>query len=102
VYPIKPRIIDRRYLLLSGVHLGMAVFDVEMTQHCIAEHKCREGNPIMPSSQVGQFGVSLGSVAVTAVGSYWSKKHHTKIWWIGPAAGIAAHTAGVATGFALR
>lgn len=102
VRPVRPRIVDRRFLLLNGAHLGMALFDVEMTQHCIAEHKCREGNPFMPSSQAAQIGVSLGSVAFTTVGSYWVRKHNLRIWWIAPAAGIAAHTAGVATGIANR
>lgn len=101
-HALKPRIVDRRFLLLNGIHLGLALFDIEMTQHCISEHKCREGNPIMPSSQGGQIGVSLGSVAVTAVGSSWARKHGIRIWWAGPAAGIAAHSVGVATGIALR
>ena len=52
--PVQRRVIDGRFLLLNGAHLGMAMFDVEMSQHCIAERKCVEGNPLMPSSQAGQ------------------------------------------------
>lgn len=100
--PVNHRILDRYFFLLNGVHLGMAVFDVEMTQHCMAEHKCQEGNPIMPSSHAGQIGVSFGFVAYTAAGSYWMKKHKSKIWWAPSAAGIAAHAAGLATGFVHR
>jgi hypothetical protein len=107
VHPTNPRnipksILDRRYLLLNGVQLGMALFDVEMTQHCIAQHTCREGNPIMPSSQAGQISVNLGLAVDIAAGSYWMKKHNMKFWWIAPAAGIGAHSAGVATGIAHR
>lgn len=41
--PLKAsRIADSKYFLLNGTHLGMAVFDVEMTQRCIADHHCRE------------------------------------------------------------
>jgi hypothetical protein len=99
---LRSRLFDSRYLLLNSIHLGIALLDVELTQNCIEEHKCREGNPIMPSSRAGQIGFDLGSVALTAAGSYWARKHNEKIWWIAPAAGIAAHTAGAATGFAHR
>jgi hypothetical protein len=102
VAPTRPRILDRSYLLLNGVHLAMALVDVEMTQHCMAEHKCREGNPIMPSSQAGQISVSLGFVTYTAVVGYWMKKHNMRIWWMAPTVGIAAHTAGAAASFKLR
>jgi hypothetical protein len=98
----QPQMIDRRYLLLNSVHLGMALFDVEMTQRCMAEQQCKEGNPMMPSSQAGQIGVGLGVAAFTAVDAYWARKHNVRTWWMAPAAGIAAHTAGVATGFAHR
>jgi hypothetical protein len=100
--PYESRVADFRYLFLHSAHLGMALFDVEMTQHCFAEHRCREGNPIMPSSQAGQISFDLGVVACTAAGSFWARKHNVRLWWMAPAVGIAAHTAGVATGFAHR
>jgi hypothetical protein len=90
---------NRRYFFLNGVATGMAVFDVEMTQRCIADHRCREANPVMPSSQVGQLSVNF---ALAAYGAWWSyrlKKQHSKVWWIFPTTGIAVHSAGVATGF---
>lgn len=96
----QPRMIDGRFLLINGAHLGMAMFDVAMTQHCMAEHQCSEGNPLMPSSQAGQISVDLGTVALAAVGAYWARKHNMRMWWMAPTVGIAAHTAGVATGFA--
>jgi hypothetical protein len=80
----------------------MAVFDVEMTQHCLADHHCAEGNPIMPSSHAGQLGVSFAMFAYGAGTSYWLKKHHSRFWWTAPVVGIGAHAAGVATGFAHR
>ena len=54
-----PRTLGSSYFLLNGVHLGTAVFDMEMTQHCIATHQCREGNPLMPSSLAGQLSVDF-------------------------------------------
>ncbi len=97
-----PRILDRNYFLLNGIHMGMAIFDVEMTQHCMAEHRCTESNPIMPSSQAGAISVAFGFVGYTAATSYRMKKHQVRIWWMAPVVGIAAHTAGASTGLALR
>jgi hypothetical protein len=94
--------LSANYFLLNGLHLGMALFDVEMTQHCIADHQCKEGNPMMPSSQAGQLAVSFGLFGYASATSYWLKKHHSRLWWIAPSSGIVAHTAGVATGFAHR
>ena len=47
------RTITPSFILLNGLHLGLAVLDVELTQHCIANENCVEGNPLMPSSQKG-------------------------------------------------
>ncbi|HUX46083.1 MAG TPA: hypothetical protein VMV57_15150 [Terracidiphilus sp.] len=96
--PVAPRIVDGKFLMLNGMHLGMAVFDVEMTQRCIASHKCREGNPLMPSSQAGQIAVVFAYVAYGTVLSHWLKKHKSHLWWLPPTTGIVAHTVGTATG----
>jgi len=93
-----PRVMDKRYYFLNGLYAGMAVFDVEMTQHCISEQECREANPVMPSSQAGQLSVNFALVAFDAGYSYWLKKHHHKVWWIPPLSGSVVHAVGVATG----
>jgi len=93
---------SRSYFLLNGLHLGLALFDVELTQHCIADHHCGEGNPIMPASHAGQLGISFGMFAYAAGTSYWLKKHHSRYWWIAPAAGIVGHSVGVSTGLEHR
>lgn len=100
--PKAPRTISSGFLVLNGLHLGMAVFDVEMTQHCIANGHCVEGNPMMPSSQAGQLAVTLASVASLTFVSYRLKKRENKMWKVAPIAGIAAHTVGVASGFRYR
>ena len=81
---VAPRIVDKKYLILNGLHLGMAVFDVEMTQRCIANYTCREGNPLMPSSQAGQLAVDFAYVAYGAGLSRWLKKHKSRMWWLPP------------------
>jgi len=101
VYPVQaPRTLDSRFCLLNGLHLGMAVFDVAMTQRCIADHSCREGNPIMPSSLAGQLGVNFALVSYSSFVSYKLKKRGSNLWWISPAIGAAAHGVGAATGLA--
>jgi hypothetical protein len=59
----RPKIADSKFFLMNGIHLGMSVFDVEMTQRCIASHHCREVNPVMPSSHAGQLSVNFAIVA---------------------------------------
>jgi hypothetical protein len=97
-----PQTFSTSYFLLNGLHLGMALFDVELTQHCINNHTCREGNPLMPSSHAGRLGVSMALVGYGSFFSARQKKNHSKYWWISPTAGLASHTAGVATGLVQR
>jgi hypothetical protein len=95
-----PRTLSPGFFLLNGLHLGMAVLDVEMTQHCIANHHCVEGNPLMPSSHAGQLGINFALVGYGAFVGYKLKKQDRKLWALSPTVGIAAHTVGVATGIA--
>lgn len=99
---IVPPVVDHKFLLLNGLHLGMALFDVGMTERCISNHQCKEGNPMMPSSLGGQLGVSLGGFAYTAGASYYLKKHHSKSWWLPSLTGTIAHSVGVGSGLAVR
>ena len=95
-------VLNKTYFVLNGLHLGMALADVGMTQHCIAEHRCKEGNPMMPSSQAGQISVSVGVFAYASATSYWLKKHKSKLWWAPPAVGLVAHTIGFTSGLRYR
>lgn len=98
----KERVADKKFLLMNGLALGMAVFDVEMTQSCIASHRCRETNPLMPSAHAGQLGLNLGLVSATTWLSYRQKKAGSKTWWLPPIMGTVIHSFGVSTGFQHR
>ena len=98
----RPRIVDRKFLLLNGLHMGLAALDYGLTQHCIAAQHCREGNPLMPSSVAGQIAVGSAWVGSGFYISYHLKKQDSKLWWLSPVAGISAHAAGAVTGFMNR
>jgi hypothetical protein len=98
----RPRTFDSKFYLVNGLHLGLAALDVGLTQHCIANHHCREGNPLMPSSFAGQFALDSAFVGTGAFVSYHLKKQNSKLWWLSPVIGISAHTAGAITGFLNR
>lgn len=98
----RPRIVDGRFLLLNGLHMGLAALDYGLTQHCIAAQHCKEGNPLMPSSVAGQVAVGSAWVGSGFFISYRLKKLDSKLWWLSPVAGISAHAAGAVSGFLHR
>lgn len=98
----RPRVIDTKFLLLNGLHMGLAALDYGLTQHCLANHHCREGNPLMPSSAAGQAAVGSAWVGSGFLISYHLKKQDSNVWWLSPLAGIGAHAAGAITGFIHR
>jgi hypothetical protein len=100
--PVRRRGLGSNFFLLNGLSFGMAIMDVEMTQHCLSTHKCREGNPLMPSSQAGALSVNLALTGAGTWISYLLKKHESHSWWIAPTSGIGSHTVGVATGLMHR
>jgi hypothetical protein len=98
----RDRTMSASYFLWNGLHLGMAALDVTMTQRCIADRHCKEGNPMMPSSLAGQLSIDFSLVGYGAFMGYEAKKHDNKIWWLPSAVGATAHAAGVASGVVNR
>ena len=85
-------------LLLNGLHVGTAALDIALTKHCIDNHTCREGNPMMPSGVGGQIGVDFALVGYSTFVSYRLKKRNSKMWWLSPALGTSTHITGIASG----
>jgi hypothetical protein len=98
----RERVIDSKFLLLNGLHMGLAALDIGLTQRCLASGRCREGNPFMPSSLAGQAAVGSAIASYGFFASYGMKKHGSKAWWLSPVVGIGAHSAGAVTGFINR
>src|SRR5579859_1262276 len=76
----RSRTVTPGFIVLNSMHLGLAVLDVELTQHCIANQTCVEGNPLMPSSHASQLGVNFALVGYGAFVSYKLKKQDRKLW----------------------
>ena len=99
VAPAAPekKVIDKRFLALTGVATALTVMDFEMTQHCLGNHTCAESDPLMPTSRAGMY---ASSAPVNAALYYWSyrwKKQGKRLWWVPTAAAIASHAVGVGT-----
>ena len=95
--PVKKKVVDKKFLALTGIATALTVADFEMTQHCLGNHSCVEADPLMPSSRAGMYG---SSAPVNAALYYWSyrlKAKGSRIWWLPTVAAIASHAVGVGT-----
>ena len=91
------KVVDKKFLALTGVASALTVMDFEMTQHCLGNRTCVESDPLMPGSRAGMY---ASSVPVNAALYYWSyrwKKQGKRLWWVPTAAAIASHAVGVGT-----
>ena len=88
------------FALLTMADIGVTVADVEATQHCISNHTCREGNPLLPSSRAGAYAVGLGVAGVETGLGWWMRRHGKQRWWVPQTVNIAAH--GIGIGFTLN
>lgn len=95
--PEKKKVVDKKFLLLTGLATALTVADFEMTQSCMARHACVESDPLMPHSRAGMY---ASSAPVNAALFYWSyrrKAEGKKLWWLPIVAVAASHAVGVGT-----
>lgn len=96
--PEQPRpVMDKSFWIVNGVQAGMTWADFALTQHCIDNHRCVEGNPLMPDSIGGKVGVAAGESAYSFVMSYYGKKWGMRSWYLLPVFNMAAHSYGIGT-----
>ncbi len=91
------KVVDKKFLAVTGIATALTVMDFEMTQHCLGNHTCRESDPLMPTSRAGMY---ASSAPVNAALYYWSyklKQRGKSYWWVPTAAAIASHAIGVGT-----
>lgn len=95
--PDKPRL-GAGFFLLNGLNLGMTGLDIGLSQHCIAEHRCREANLLMPSSLAARISIVAAFAALGAYVSHRMKVRGNRLWWAPPLFGTVAHGVGVVSG----
>ena len=74
--PMKPRILDRKFLVLAGIATAATALDVATTSHCMSTYaNCQEGNPLLGShpSTAKLYGVSFSMLGgqLLANGQLW-------------------------------
>lgn len=91
------KVVDKKFLALTGVATALTVMDFEMTQHCLGNRTCVESDPLMPTSRAGMYASSLPVNAALYYWSYRWKKQGKRLWWVPTAVAIASHAVGVGT-----
>lgn len=100
VRPIEPvkwkskRVINRKFIGINALAMGLTIADIESTQHCLGNHTCRELNPLMPRSRAGMYAVNVPVNLGLMYLSYRLKASGRKTWWIAPLAISGSHAVG--------
>ncbi len=91
--------LDRKFWMMTAVSVGMTIADVELTQRCIRNGTCHEGNPLLPgTSRSKMYAVQFGLVTAESLFSYLLKKKGLRNWWMPQFSLAASHGVGVAFG----
>ena len=99
---IRPKVVDRTFVLVTGMSAAAMVLDTELTVHCLQKGTCTELNPLLGSSPsrarlyATNVPMMLGGVMV----SRWlkSRNPNSKLWMLIPFSDTASHGIGAATG----
>ena len=95
--PKRSRVVDKKFIGMSALMMGLTVADIESTQHCLGNHTCRELNPLLPRSHAGMYAVNVPINVAAMYLSYRLKAGGHRAWWIAPMVISGAH--GVGAGF---
>ncbi len=106
----KRRVLDKKFWLAVGTVVALTVADVELTQHCIRNRTCREGNPLLGQSRGRAYGVNAAILVPMTIVSYHLKKNQDMNrrkkgdirWWVIPVVKSSSHIAGMAITLSLR
>jgi len=94
--PTKPRVFDRKFLVLAGIATAATMLDVATTSHCMSTYvDCQEGNPLLGShpSQAKLYGVSFSMLGGQLLVSAWirHKMPNGKMWMMPLIIATAGH-----------
>src|ERR1700693_1264619 len=79
---VKPRVFDRKFIVLAGIATAATMLDIATTSHCMSTYAdCQEGNPLLGShpSTAKLYGVSF------------SMAPNGKLWMMPPIIASAGH-----------
>jgi len=94
--PTRPRVFDRKFLVLAGIATAATMLDVATTSHCMSTYgDCQEGNPLLGShpSTAKLYGVSFSILGGQLLASAWMrhKAPNGKLWMMPPIVATAGH-----------
>jgi hypothetical protein len=92
----KPRVFDRKFLVLAGIATAATALDVATTTHCMSAYtNCQEGNPLLGShpSQAKLYGVSFSMLGGQLLASAWMRRKtpNGKLWMVPQIVATAGH-----------
>ena len=92
----KPRILDRKFLLLASIATSATILDIATTSHCMSTYAdCQEGNPLLGShpSPTKLYGVSFSMLGGQLLASAWMRRKmpNGRSWMIPPMIAGAGH-----------
>lgn len=85
---------SRPFVALTAASAAATVVDALATNHCIAAHTCREGNPLLPQAGGPRTALMFGEWAAESALSYRLWRRGSRTWLVAPMAAIAAHGVG--------
>jgi hypothetical protein len=88
------RVLDKKFIAMSALAMGLTIADIERTQSCLNSHTCEEMNPTLPRSRAGMYAVNVPLNAGLMYLSYRFKSKGKKTWWIAPIAIAGSHLVG--------
>ena len=92
--PTPNRVVDKKFIAMSALAMGLTIADIERTQSCLNSHTCEEMNPTLPRSRAGMYAVNVPLNAGLMYLSYRFKASGKKKWWIAPIAIAGSHLVG--------
>jgi len=100
----KPRIFDRKFLLLAGIATSATILDIATTSHCMSTYgDCQEGNPLLGShpSPAKLYGVSFSMLGGQLLASAWMRRKmpNGRSWMIPPIIAGTGHGIAAALNF---
>ncbi len=94
VPPPRRKVVDKKFLILTGLATAFTISDVELTQRCLHHRTCVELNPTLPTGHTAMY---LANIPATGALFYWSYRRKAKgqrLWWLPALVDLLPHAGG--------